>query len=68
MTALSGTFLVKVFEGPYRNVPQWMAEMKSFVQSKGKAVRKLLIYYTTCPKCAKKHGKNYVLFLAGIDQ
>ncbi len=23
-------------------------------------------YYTTCPKCAKKYGKNYVVILAQV--
>jgi hypothetical protein len=25
------------------------------------------MWYTTCPKCAKKYGKNYVVILAEID-
>ena len=66
MAALSGTFLCKVFEGPYRNMRQWIAEMKAFVQSKGKSLQKLYFFYTTCPKCAKKYGKNYVAILARI--
>ncbi len=65
-TTLSGSFLAKVFEGPYRNMRHWIAEMKSFVQSKGKALQKLYFYYTTCPKCAKKYGKNYVVILAQV--
>jgi hypothetical protein len=26
----------------------------------------LYCYYTTCPKCAKKYGKNYVVLLAKV--
>jgi hypothetical protein len=66
MAAISGTFVSKVFEGPYRNVRKWIEEMKRFVAAKGKHVRKLYFYYTTCPKCAKKHGKNYVVILAQV--
>jgi len=66
MATISGTFISKVFEGPYRNVRNWIDEMKRFVTAKGKAVRKLYIYYTTCPKCAKKYGKNYVVLFAQI--
>ncbi len=40
--------------------------MKDFVQSKGKVIQKLYFYYTTCPKCAKQYGKNYVAMLAQI--
>ncbi len=65
-TTLSGTFLAKVFEGPYRNIRNWTTEMMSFVKSKGKATQKLYFFYTTCPKCAKKYGKNYVVILARL--
>jgi hypothetical protein len=63
-TTLSGTFLAKVFEGPYRNMRNWIEEMKSFVKKRGGAFQKLYFFYTTCPKCAKKYGKNYVVILA----
>ena len=66
MAALSGTYLAKVFEGPYRNMRAWIAEMTSFVKGKGKGLQKLYFFYTTCPKCAKKYGKNYVVILAQV--
>jgi hypothetical protein len=47
-------------------VRKWVGEMKGFVQSKGRALRKLYFYYTTCPKCAKKFGRNYVVLLAQV--
>lgn len=65
-TTLSGTFLTKVFEGPYRNMRNWIEEMKSFVKGKGKVLHKLYFFYTTCPKCSKKYGKNYVVILAQL--
>jgi hypothetical protein len=66
MTTISGTFLSKVFEGSYSNTGTWMAEMKKYVVSKGKEIKDLYTSYTTCPKCAKKYGKNYVVLLAKI--
>ncbi len=66
MTSISGTFLCKVFEGPYRNVGSWIETMKAWVAGQGKTIRKLYFYYTTCPNCAKKYGKNYVAILAEI--
>lgn len=66
MAKLTGTFLTKVFEGPYRNIGKWMKEMWAFVAARGKPAGKMYIYYTTCPKCAKKYGKNYVVFLAQV--
>ena len=66
MVTLSGTFLSKVFEGPYKNIPGWMREMGEHVASQGKELRKLYCYYATCPRCAKKLGKNYVVLLAQV--
>jgi len=63
---ISGTFLRKVFEGPYQHMHKWIEETKSFVTSHGKQLKKLYCYYTTCPKCAKKCGKNYVVMLAQV--
>jgi len=65
-TTLSGTFLTKVFEGPYRNMRKWIGDMKSFVKSREKAFQRLYFFYTTCPKCSKKYGKNYVVILAQL--
>lgn len=66
MATLSGTFLTKVFEGQYKNAGQWAQEMKEYVQAKGKVLQKLYFSYTTCPKCAKAYGKNYVVLFAQI--
>ncbi|MBA4386824.1 MAG: hypothetical protein C0404_02515 [Verrucomicrobia bacterium] len=65
-TTLSGTYLTKVFDGPYRDVGKWIGEMKLFVKGRGKDIRKLYCFYTTCPKCARKYGKNYVVILAEV--
>jgi hypothetical protein len=67
MATISGTFLTKVFEGPYKNVRLWIEEMGRYVKSQGKAVKSLYFYYTTCPKCAKQYGKNYVVLLAQVS-
>ena len=66
MATLSGTFLCKVFEGPYSNIRSWIKEMQAYVASQGKEMKRLLFFYTTCPRCAKKYGKNYVVLLAQI--
>ncbi|HUT88359.1 MAG TPA: hydrolase [Thermoguttaceae bacterium] len=66
MATLSGSFLSKVFEGPYKNIGTWIREMGRYVKSQGKDLEKLYFYYTTCPKCAKKYGKNYVVLLAQV--
>ena len=66
MAKLSGTFLTKVFEGPFQNVGKWAEEMKEYVRSKGKQLTKIYYSYTTCPKCAKAYGKNYVVLFAQV--
>jgi len=34
------------------------------VKSKDLTINKWYMWYTTCPKCAKKWGKNYVVLIA----
>ncbi len=63
---ISGTFLTKVFEGPYKNAGQWAKEMKDYVKSKAKELNKMYFFYTTCPKCAKVYGRNYTVILAQV--
>jgi len=67
MATFSGIFLTKVFEGPFKNAGKWAQEMKQYVDGKGKKLIKLYFSYTTCPKCAKVYGKNYVVLLAQIS-
>ncbi len=67
MVTLSGTFLTKVFEGPYQNAGKWANEMKAYVKNKDKELKKLYFSYTTCPKCAETYGKNYVVLFAQIN-
>lgn len=66
MAQISGTFMTKVFEGPYQNVGMWAKEMNDYVKSTGKEIKKLYFSYTTCPNCAKAYGKNYVILFAQI--
>ena len=67
MTSLTGTFLTKVFEGPYRNAGMWAKEMEVYVVKKGRKLIRMYFSYTTCPKCAKAYGKNYVVLFAQVD-
>jgi hypothetical protein len=66
MVKISGTFMTKVFEGPYQNAGKWAKEMKWYVKKKNKRIKKLYFYYTTCPRCAKYYGKTYTVILAQI--
>ena len=67
MVRISGTFLTKVFEGPYKNMRRWLAQMKDYLGRKKQTAEKMYFFYTTCPKCAKYYGKNYVVILAQVS-
>jgi hypothetical protein len=66
MTTLSGDFVTKVFEGPYREAKHWDEEMRQLVTAKGGTPSEVYFFYTTCPKCAKAYGKNYVVGVARL--
>jgi hypothetical protein len=61
---LSGHFFSKVYEGPYKDTRKWCQDFESMAKNKGLNIRKQYMWYTTCPKCAKKYGKNYVVIIA----
>ena len=64
---LSGTFISNVFDGPYNAVPKWIKEMDKYLVEQGKKALKYYFYYTTCPRCAKIHGHNYVVAFAQVS-
>jgi hypothetical protein len=63
---LSGTFLTKVYEGPYKNMKTWIKDMEEYVRLEKMELKHMYFYYATCPNCAKKLGKNYVVLFAEI--
>lgn len=65
--SLSGSFMTKVFEGPYQNAKKWYDALSSFATAKGKTVEATYFFYTTCPNCAKHYGKNYTIGLAKVS-
>ncbi len=67
MVRLSGTFLAKVFEGPYHEAKNWCGQMERYVKEQGRTLKTSYFFYTTCPKCAKHYGKNYVVGMAHVE-
>lgn len=65
MVELSGSYLAKVFEGPYKNMRNWYTELIEYVKSQGKTPVKTYFNYTMCPNCSKAYGHNYVV---GFEQ
>jgi len=66
MARISGTFLTKVFEGPYKDAGKWARAMTEYVKAKARHMKKMYFFYTTCPKCAEYYGKNYTVILAEV--
>lgn len=64
---LNGTFLAKVYEGPYQDTGKWCKDYEAYAKEKALDIKKWYMWYTTCPKCAKKYGKNYVAILARVE-
>ena len=63
MTTLSGNFTTSVHEGPYTMAKDWVADMRAAAKAAGHKASRVFLFYTTCPKCAKAYGKNYVIGL-----
>ena len=64
---LSGTFISKVFDGPYSGVPKYIREMDDFLKGYNKKAQRYYFHYAYCPKCAKKYGHNYIVAFAEVD-
>jgi len=65
-TALSGKFLSKVYEGDFKETGKWCKDFENYAKGKNLKIKKWYMWYTTCPKCAKKYGKNYVAIIAEV--
>ena len=63
---LTGNFYSKVYEGNYNDTGKWTADFEQLCSKKGYSIEKLFMWYTTCPKCAKKYGKNFTVLIAKI--
>lgn len=66
-TTLIGKFFSKVYEGPFRDTEKWCNDFENILKAEGLTKKKLYLWYTTCPKCAKKYGKNYVVLISQIN-
>ncbi len=64
---LSGAFLSKVYKGPYEDTPKWIEDFSHYATQQGKEIKKWYVWYTTCPTCAKRYGKNYVVIVAEVS-
>lgn len=66
MIRISGDFITRVFEGAYRHARNWAHEMETAAEAAGHRAKQVYMFYTTCPRCARTFGKNYVVGVAEI--
>jgi hypothetical protein len=64
---LNGKFLCKVYEGNFKDTGKWVKDFQDYLKNINLNSKKLYMWYTTCPKCAKKYGKNYVAIVGQIE-
>jgi hypothetical protein len=64
---ISGKYFSKVYEGSYKDAGKWHKDFEIIVNGRGRKLLKTYFWYTTCPKCAKKYGKNYTVIIGQID-
>lgn len=64
---LSGKFYSRVYEGSFKDTKEWCKDFLQKAKEKGLNIKKWYMWYTTCPECAKKYGKNYVVYIGKIE-
>jgi len=62
----SGKYLSKVYEGDFKDTGKWMEDFNKYAKDNGHKIKKSYMWYTTCPRCAKKYGHNYVVNVAEL--
>jgi hypothetical protein len=67
MVRLSGDYRTRVFNGPYRDAPKWLDQFEDELEAQDLDADRMYAFYTTCPKCAKAYGENYVVAFAKVE-
>jgi hypothetical protein len=63
-TTISGTFVARVFDGPYNSIPGFIKEMDKYLRENNLTAVDYYVHYAFCPKCAKERGHNYMILFA----
>lgn len=63
----SGKFYSRVYEGPFKDTGKWCKDYEAAAKARDLTINKWYMWYTTCPKCAKKYGRNYTVILGKVD-
>ncbi len=64
---LTGNFYSRVYEGNYNDTGKWTTDFEQHCIEKGYSIDQMFMWYTTCPKCAKKYGKNFTVIIAKLQ-
>lgn len=65
---VTGRFLTRLFEGHFGDMRRWIKETKKYCAEKGCNAQENILWYATCPKCAKKFGdKVQVVVFARVE-
>ena len=67
MVKISGTFISRVYDGPYNYVPKWIEDMDNYLASQNQKALKYYFHYAYCPKCVKKYEHNYCIAFAQVN-
>lgn len=65
-TTIDGTWYCRVYEGPFGSMGSWMKDFSARLKERRSDGKEMMSFYTTCPKCAKFYGKNYVVLLGKV--
>ena len=63
---ISGKYVTKVYEGDFKETGNWCKDFDGYLKEQNLEMKKMYMWYTTCPKCAKKYGKNFVVIVAEV--
>ncbi len=64
----SGSFYSRVYEGNFKDTKKWCFDFEEILKDKNLKITNLYFWYTTCPKCAKEYGKNYVVLIGKVEK
>ena len=67
MVSLSGDFKTKVVDAPYKDAPKLLDRFEDELEAQGLDTEDEYMFYTTCPKCAKAYGHNYMIAVARVE-
>jgi hypothetical protein len=66
-TTLSGKYYSRVYEGPVNETGKWCTDFERAAAERGMKIEKWYMWYTTCPECARKYGKNYTVIVCQVE-